>query len=317
MDTDLDNCIYFTYMSLGLPFSFGALFTTTKLIYTMKSILILTFCLFVLINLVISSKLVKEIVDFFETILQHHDKEIFDLEAYKIIMHYFEDDTFCGKECEKYVKSVVGEGIPFTELHKLVDKLYGDEISDDPYQPQEVHLALTANITSMKVMFVTMKNLENPFVQYRPSIESDWKVARISYAANYTYTVEQKWWPIFTGVIYEVDMTDLKPSMSYTYRVGGWDDANNTVRYSKDFFFRAAPETDPNRKTVVTTLADHGTFMLLGFLTTDTIVNRMKDIDMDFVFVAGDLSYAGLSSAAPRLNISKEDEVFIIQSNRR
>jgi hypothetical protein len=274
----------------------------------MKSVLLVLVCILGLVQRAFSSKLVGEIVEFFETILQHHDKQLFDLEACKIMMKYFDDDAYCGNECEEYVKSVIGEGIPFTKLHELVDKIYGDEISDDPYQPQEVHLALTSDITSMKVMFVTMQNLGNPFVQYRTSLESDWKVAKVSNAVNYTYTVEQKWWPVFNGVIYEADMVGLKPSMAYTYRVGGWDAANNTVRYSKDFSFRAAPEANPNRKTVVTTLADHGTFMLLGFLTVDTIVERMKDMDMDFIFVAGDLSYAGLSSAVPPLNISKEDE---------
>lgn len=116
----------------------------------------------------------------------------------------------------------------------------------------------------------------------------------------------------YLGVLYEVDMVDLKPGLSYDYRVGGYDTANDTIRYSKDFKFKSTPEANPNRKTVVTTLADHGTFMFFGFLTVNQIVAKMNEIDMDFVFVAGDLSYAGLSSAFPPLNISKEDEVSYI-----
>jgi hypothetical protein len=109
-------------------------------------------------------------------------------------------------------------------------------------------------------------------------------------------------------------MLDLKPGLSYDYRVGGWDSANSTIRYSSDFSFKATPSPDPNRKTVISTLADHGTFMLFGFLTINQMLAKMKDIDMDFVFVAGDLSYAGLSSAFPPLNITKEDEVRIFSN---
>lgn len=165
----------------------------------------------------------------------------------------------------------------------------------------------------MKVQWVTMDNLEKPFAQYKHEQESDWKAAKIASAVNYTYEVEQKWWPIFTGVIYETDMTDLVEGRRYSYRVGGWDSVNKTVRYSDEFSFKAPPQSvNPNRKTVVTTLADHGTFMLFGFLTIDKLVKLLADEqtanDMDFVFVAGDLSYAGLSSEFKPLNITSEDE---------
>ena len=49
--------------------------------------------------------------------------------------------------------------------------------------------------------------------------------------------------------------------------------------------------------------------MLFGFLTIDKMVQKIKELNIEMVFVAGDLSYAGLSSAVPLLNISKEDEV--------
>ena len=59
-------------------------------------------------------------------------------------------------------------------------------------------------------------------------------------------------------MIYEVDMDQLVPGQKYLYRVGGYDSANSTLRYSSEFDFVAAPSTsDPNRRTTVATL---GTF---------------------------------------------------------
>jgi hypothetical protein len=52
--------------------------------------------------------------------------------------------------------------------------------------------------------------------------------------------------------------------------------------------------------------------MLFGFLTVDKMVRRAKELGIEMVFVAGDLSYAGISSNMPLLNITSEDEVRII-----
>lgn len=159
----------------------------------------------------------------------------------------------------------------------------------------------------MRVMWVTGLPLENPTVQYwsanNPSVVSE----RV--ASNFTYTVPQKWWPIFNGMIYQVDMDGLEPGAEYTYRVGGYDTANATDRRSADFTFRATPlSDDANRKTRVGVLADHGTFALLGFAVMDKMIAVQESLQLEMVMTVGDLCYAGLSSAMPRLNISKEDE---------
>ena len=188
--------------------------------------------------------------------------------------------------------------------------LYGNEISLDPYQPQEIHLALTADNHAMKVMFVTMEPLTEPFVEYKMEAigsgdSAGWRKAA---AEHYTYTVEQKWWPIFTGVIYEADMAGLlSPSTKYRYRVGGYDGANSTTRYSQEFVFTTAPPVSrPDQTVRIAILADHGTFELLGFETINHMYNQSDKFDT--VHVVGDLSYAGLSSAVPALNITSEDE---------
>ena len=61
-------------------------------------------------------------------------------------------------------------------------------------------------------------------------------------------------WPVFNGAIYEVDMTELAPEHKYVYRVGGYDTANATWRWSSEFTFSSAPAVNPDRKTTVATL---------------------------------------------------------------
>ncbi len=233
-----------------------------------------------------------------------------DVEGIVFLMSLFDGNPKYNSATVNLISEKLGANeLSWDGFETLLDKIYGDQISDDPYQPQEIHIALGNDISSMKVMWMTMENLGNPFVQYLPVFEDNWKLAKSSAAVNYTYEVPQKWWPTFTGVIYDANMEGLLPDHRYKYRVGGWDSANATVRYSAEFPFKAAPESNnPNRPTKIATLADHGTFMLLGFATVNKMVELKERLGFEMVFVAGDLSYAGLSSAMPRLNISKEDE---------
>lgn len=273
------------------------------------------FCLFVVVIALTSccvsgSYLAREHVSYYRTILAGMGHRSLDKEGIVALMSLFDGNP-------KYNLAAVehaAQSLEFPEpswdaLERLIDKIYGDQISDDPYEPQEIHLAITGLTSSMKAMWVTMKGLEDPFVEY---IETggDWSAAKQSAAISYTYTVPQKWWPIFSGMIYEADMNGLEAGKRYDYRVGGFDTANNTVRTSDTFSFNSKPNNDPNRPTTVASLADHGTFELLGFATVDNMVKLQNDLDIDYVFVAGDLSYAGLSTDFPPLNITKEDEVM-------
>eukprot|EP01035_Chromulina_nebulosa_P051658 gene51658-70379_t len=52
-------------------------------------------------------------------------------------------------------------------------------------------------------------------------------------------------------------MTELAPEHKYVYRVGGYDTANATWRWSSEFTFSSAPAaSNPNRKTTVATLGE-------------------------------------------------------------
>jgi hypothetical protein len=150
------------------------------------------------------------------------------------------------------------EGMEWSRLEELVTTIYGDQISSDPYDPQEVHLSLRDSADEMKVMWASAANLVDPFVEYTASMDS-WaeEVTMRSSAVNYTYTVPQNWYPVFAGVIYEADMVELKTGKTpYRYRVGGTDPESNTVRRSQDFSFVTPPNSDPEQKTVFAMLGD-------------------------------------------------------------
>ena len=109
-------------------------------------------------------------------------------------------------------------------------------------------------------------------------------------------------------MIYEADMIGLQPSTVYKYRVGGYDTSNQTLRYSEEFQYTSAPIPHATHKTTVGILADQGTFMLLGFMVADKMNSLKAELGLDYTMVVGDLSYAGLSSDVPALNITSEDE---------
>ena len=103
-------------------------------------------------------------------------------------------------------------------------------------------------------------------------------------ATNYTYRVQENWWPIFTGMLYEANMGGLEASKEYKYRVGGTQtEGAITVRRSDEFKFKAAPSPDPNRQTVIGCLADQGTWMLLGFATTNKLIEVQDELGVDMV----------------------------------
>jgi hypothetical protein len=105
-------------------------------------------------------------------------------------------------------------------------------------------------------------------------------------------------------------MLDLIPGkLSYKYRVGGYDPVNQVIKYSQEFEFETAPNTNPNQKTTMAMLGDQGTFMVLGFSVANKMIQMQDELDIDLVHYAGDLCYAGLSGdLTPFNNIDQDDE---------
>lgn len=275
------------------------------------------FIILLLVTLVQSSRLVNEYMNFLQKILQTTYKtDELNAESLTYLLQLIEGHPKYNMAATKFILDKVGqESFTFRIFEKLVDKIYGDLISDDPFQPQEVHIALTNNTSIMNAMWTTMKELEKPHVEFMSSNSNDWSLAKTAEATSWTYTVPKKWWPIFEGRIYGVNMEGLVEGKEYKYRVGGFDPEAQVYKYSKEYTFTAAPVSSPNRSTKAFTVADHGTFMLYGWETVKKMLMVMEEgqYKPDFVFAAGDLSYAGLSTSIDILNIDKEDEVSFIK----
>eukprot|EP00602_Paraphysomonas_sp_CaronLab_P010383 CAMPEP_0185024586 /NCGR_PEP_ID=MMETSP1103-20130426/7716_1 /TAXON_ID=36769 /ORGANISM="Paraphysomonas bandaiensis, Strain Caron Lab Isolate" /LENGTH=561 /DNA_ID=CAMNT_0027557601 /DNA_START=46 /DNA_END=1728 /DNA_ORIENTATION=+ len=258
-----------------------------------------------------TSRLIREQVEAYKSIAGT-DKLTFDSLMKLLKLH--DSDTVCEGPCVRYMSEIVNgnNGLEWTYLERLLDTLYGDMISDDPYQPQEVHISLTDSLTEMKVMWASMDKLIDPFVEYTADL-NDWcEDTTIAVpAVDYTYSVPQNWYPAFAGVLYEANMVDLIPGKKqYRYRVGGYDPVNSTIRRSKDFMFSSSPEPNPDQKTTFATFGDQGTFMLLGFSTSNKLKEIQDEVGVDIVHYAGDLCYAGLSGDLTPFNDVDEDDEF-------
>lgn len=240
------------------------------------------------------------------------DRDYITSHDLKSLIELHDDDFYCNDLCAKHLHSSLlltngSDSVSYTLFENLIDQLYGDLISDDPMEPQEIHLSLTGDPTEMTVMWTTKGHLVDSYVEYKSAVADDSGWLK-SAAVNYTYEVPQNWWPTFEGVIYKAKMDSLEPAMSYVYRLRGYDQVNKTMRSSDSFTFRASPTNDPFHITKIATLADQGTFMLLGFAVQKKLSELQNELGIELATVTGDLSYAGLSSAMPRLNITSEDE---------
>jgi hypothetical protein len=138
------------------------------------------------------SRLVSEQVAAYQKLI---GTEKLTYEGFIKLLTYHDDDTVCVGACKRYVSELIGVGHDWSRLETLLNTIYGDQISSDPYDPQEVHLSLRDSKSEMKVMWVTMENLQNPFVEYTQS-SNEWTddSTKSSKATTSTYTVPQNWY---------------------------------------------------------------------------------------------------------------------------
>jgi acid phosphatase type 7 len=230
------------------------------------------------------------------------------------ILQLHDSDTRCHGPCLKHIDNFVQgpDGIEWGKLGELLEKIYGDAISTDPYDPQEVHIALTDSLNEVKVMWATMESLSEPFVEYT-AVENDWADSASvmsSPAAQYTYTVPMNWYPVFAGWMYETNMEGLEAGKKrYKYRVGGFT-SDGAVHKSQEFSFVTAPQPAPHQKTTFAMLGDQGTFMVLGFTVSAKLIQLQDELGVDVVHYAGDLCYAGLSGDLTPFNGEDVDDEF-------
>ena len=88
-------------------------------------------------------------------------------------------------------------------------------------------------------------------------------------------------------------MKDLKPSQRYFYKVG--DAQTNT--YSEIKYYKSPPKTNATLEEIkIAIFGDMGTYMPFGHAVSKMITTENKARPYDFVFLTGDIAYAGFGS---------------------
>lgn len=142
-----------------------------------------------------SSRIIKEQINSYKNLIQ---TEKLSFNNFIKIQKFHDNDSICNGPCERYIYNNIfnfKKEIEWNRLEEIVKELYGDSITNDPYQPQQIHLSITNNLNEMKVIWATMDNLIDPFVEYTTNM-NEWIESSTSTvnAVNYTYEVPQNWY---------------------------------------------------------------------------------------------------------------------------
>ena len=97
-----------------------------------------------------TSRLISEQMTAYKTLLGGSDK--LTKNGFIKLLQMHDSDTICQGSCDRYLDNMFGDSgsMDFSRLEKLVNEIYGDLISSDPFQPQEVHISLTDYPDQMK-----------------------------------------------------------------------------------------------------------------------------------------------------------------------
>lgn len=97
----------------------------------------------------------------------------------------------------------------------------------------------------------------------------------------------------FHGLIYKAIMIDLEPNKRYYYKVG--DDDSYT--FSEIKYFKSPPKKNVTLPEInIAVFGDMGTFAPFGSMVMNQISRNNFKKPYDFVFLTGDIAYAGVSS---------------------
>ena len=120
----------------------------------MQSLLLI---LYLLLSVVASTKLISEQIEIYRELITSMDPKNPELNIQKLhfLMNLHDDDAKCSDACLQHIKQRFGNrSISWGSLREVVEDIYAGMVNDDPYEPQEVKLALTNDLDSMKVMYV-------------------------------------------------------------------------------------------------------------------------------------------------------------------
>lgn len=152
---------------------------------------------------------------------------------------------------------------------------------------RQIHLTLTGRDGEMLVMWATTPDsYKTPIVHYGhfPS-KMDKKVSAIISTYNVGHLG-------FRGSIYKALLTGLEPNRRYYYIVGDTE----TLTFSTIKHFNGPPHKGQQQPEVnIAVFGDMGTFAPLGHLVMNQIVRDNLVKPVDFVFLTGDIAYAGMN----------------------
>ena len=138
-------------------------------------------------------------------------------------------------------------------------------------EPEQIHLATNGNEGEMVIQWGTIEDTWN----FCPS-PNDVEYGFDSDNLNFTKSGNNDMY-LWNTCTHTVILTELKPNMTYYYRVGGdgeWSDVFSFVTLEEN------PE-----KIIIGAIADHGTSS-----NAQETTNHMENEDMDLVIHAGDTS---------------------------
>ncbi|RYH00533.1 hypothetical protein EON65_49215, partial [archaeon] len=218
------------------------------------SITLIATVLVALLGSALASRLIHEQVETFVRILRDgFGRNEVDVEGIVQLMHLMDGNPKYNKAALQFIANKLGQrSLSFDVFEKVIEAIYGDQISEDPFQPQEVHIALGNDINTMKVQWVTMSTLQNPIVEYTTDVNcATWSDAHTASATSYTYTVPQKWWPVFNGMI-DVAASDAQIVDNLYYTIDMQELGHMNVRQQRIVWpILARPHAVPRPSRVV------------------------------------------------------------------
>ncbi len=153
--------------------------------------------------------------------------------------------------------------------------------------PKQIHIGLTNIEGEMQVMWASSPEFYNkPIVEFgrlpgelKGVVEGTWITYNVGHLG-------------FHGRIYRAVIKGMEPLKRYYYRVG---DAETRI-FSKTKYFKSPPLKVQSLEEVnIAVFGDMGTYTPFGAFVTNQIVKDHFIRPYDFVFLTGDIAYAGVS----------------------
>ena len=171
-------------------------------------------------------------------------------------------------------------------------------------QPGQVHLSLGESDGELSVTWITRNECPASFVAWG---EGSTTLRHIAIAASTTYSVPPHWWqPTKMPWIHTAVVRGLKSRQRFFYSAGDNFTAGCSLLPP---IAAVAPPFRGELPLRSALMADVGSIEVLGFEVWRALDERTPhNLQVDLAVHAGDVSYAGMYTSIPFLNVSKLDE---------